>query len=215
MNRLRHIMPLLLLVSALAVSCSDDSYHYPSVKKEFYTLHTGHTGSPETIETDDGHTHAVVENKSGFTSSPDTALRVVGYYEQVSGGVRIYSSSTTVSYKPVSASAYADSASTAPVSLQSMWSGLKYLNIVLEVKNAGGRHRLLLLEDSVHRSADGGNVYLSVYHNAYGDPEAYTSRACMSLSMEDYLRSVGTPLDVNVSFLNYGGTRETRSVSFR
>ena len=214
MNRLRHIM-LLLLVSTLVVSCSDDSYHYPSVRKEFYTLHTGRTGSPETIETDDGQTLAVAEDKSGFTSAPDTALRVVGCYEPVDGGVRIYSPSPTVSYIPVSASVYADSASTAPVSLQSMWGGLKYLNIVLEVKNAGGRHRLLLLEDSVRRSADGGNVYLSIYHNAYGDSEAYVSRACMSLSVEDYLRSVGAPLNVNVSFLNYGGTRETRSVSFR
>ncbi len=214
MNLLRHIVSF-SLVFALAAACSDDSYHYPSVKKEFYTLHTDGTGSPETIETDDGQTHAIAEDKSGFVSAPDTALRVVGYYEQVDGGVRIYSPSPTVSYKPVSASAYADSASTAPVSLQSMWGGLKYLNIVLEVKNAGGRHKLLLLEDSVRRSAGGSNVYLSIYHNANGDSEAYTSRACMSLSVEDYLSSVGTPLDVNVSFFSYGGVRETRSVSFR
>ncbi len=214
MNRLRHIMPLLFVV-ALAASCSDDDYHYPSVEKVFYTLHTDHTGSPETIETDDGETHVVAENKSGFTSSPDTTLRVVGYYEQVNGGVRIYSPSLTLSHAPVYASAYADSSSTAPVSLQSMWGGLKYLNIVLEVKNAGGMHKLLLLEDSVRRSADGDNVYLSIYHNAYDDPEAYISRAYMSLPVESYLRSAGTSLKVNVSFLNYNDVRETRSVSFR
>lgn len=214
MNRLRHIVSL-LFVLALAASCSDDDYHYPSVEKAFYTLHTDRTGSPETIETDDGLTHVVADNASGFTSSPDTTLRVVGYYEQIDGGVRIYSPSLTLSHAPVSASAYADSASTSPVSLQSMWGGLKYLNIVLEVKNAGDRHKLLLLEDSVRHSADGDNVYLSIYHNAYNDPEAYISRAYMSLSVENYLRSADKPLNVNVSFLNYDDVRETHSVSFR
>lgn len=215
MNRLRHIVPLLLLV-VIAAACSDDSYHYPSVIKEFYTLHTGHDGTPAAIETDDGQTLAVADDRSGFTSAADTAVRVVGYYEHVDGGVRLYSPSPMVTTVLLPAAAYADSAATAPVSLLSMWGGMKYLNIVLEVKNAGGRHRLLLLEDSVRRTADGtGNVYLSLYHNANGDPEAYRSRACMSLSVESYLRSAGTPLNVNVTLLNYDGTRETHRASFR
>lgn len=209
-------MPAVVCLAALLASCGGDDYHYPSVKEEFYTLHTGRDGLPESILTDGGSEYRVVENKSYYSSTPDTTLRAVGYYEETAGGVILYSPSPAISHRPIPAEAYADSASTAPVALQSIWPGLDYLNIVLQVKNNGGHHSLVFLEDSVVTAAGGvKSVYVSIYHNAHGDAEGYTSRAYLSLPLSVYLDASTDELDVSVSFLNYGQQTETHRQTFK
>ena len=201
-------MALLLGVSLLA-SCSKDTYHYPSVKEEFFSGSAKSDSLLEYIITDDGTRHVVTEWGDQIARlKPDTLYRLMGYYEELStDNVKVYSFVKAISPNPVPADQYADSVATAPIILHSAWMGNQYINIVFSVKEGGKKHRIVFLEEGVTPADASGVAHaaFSIYHNDGGDTEIYQTRAYASLPLLPYVQPSVSQLDITLHYLDYEG----------
>ena len=198
---------LLLWLTGLTTACGGDDYHYPDILQDYLTAHSGADGRLQTVLTDDGTLYDVLNAVTAPDETPDTTLRIVANYaceeDGVGGqGVRLYAAQTTVSPLPLPADRFEDGIKTDPASVLSIWMGLDYLNIVLEVKTGGGDHTFHFVEDEVrwNETAARREVCLSLYHDAGDDPQYYTRRA--------YLDDAAS-LSVRFSLLNYEGEEES------
>ena len=208
------LLPLFLLL-LLGASCGDDDYHYPDVVLEYLTARSGADGRIVTVTADDGTAYSVLNNVSAPGLAADTTLRIVANYvreEAADGkdGVRLYAAQTTVSPVPRPAGAFKDGVKTDPASVLSIWPGLGYLNIVLEIKTGGGSHAFHFVEDRVADDAATARreVDLTLYHDAGGDPQYYTRRAYLSVPLWPYDTDGVETLDVKFSLQNYDGETE-------
>lgn len=215
MKLLPFIFIVALFVSVFA-SCSDDNYRYPSVKEDFFSLKLSENGQL-CLTTDDGSSHNVQNVPANLKLKPDTLYRLFGYYEeQDNNSVKLYTPTLPISSLPVKSYLYADSVPTSPVIIQSAWFGYDYLNIVLNVLNAGGQHTFAFIEDSCfyNKAERVCNLSVSVYHNSHNDYEAYTNRIYMSLPLYPYLIEDVDSVEISLSVLNYEHEIMTRHFTY-
>lgn len=183
----------LVLMSLLLFACSDDDgYVYPSVQLEFLTAQSGSDGRFEAVRTDAGENLPVEKDHTRTQITPDSATRIVANYEMltVEGGqkeVRIYTLINAVAPVPVPAGKFINGVRTDPAEVQSIWMGHDYLNMVLALQAQNKTHRFHFIEDSVKLDESGRQqVYLTLYHDAGEDVEAYTRRAYLSVPLRLY-----------------------------
>lgn len=218
MRKSQWIMALTLVLPLLA-SCSKDSYHYPSVKEEFFSGSAKSDSLLEYIITDDGVRRIVTERGDQLARlKPDTLYRLMGYYEELSAdNVKVYSFVNTISHHPVPAVVYADSVASAPIILHSAWLGNQYINMVLSVKEGGKKHRIVFLEEDVTPVDASGVVRatFSIYHNDGGDAEVYQTRGYASLPLERYLKPSVSQLDITLKYVDYEGIAHDYSFEYK
>ena len=190
---------LLSVLACLPVACgSDDDYRYPSVKSEFLTGFSGADGTLQSVLTDEGKTYQIVENATKTTIPADSLVRMVGSYAETKGidgtaGVKLYSWIAAVSPLPVPPHRFKEGVKTDPANVQSIWSGLGYINIVLTVKMQKALHLFHFIEDKVHIDTETGrcDVFLRLYHDAKNDVPAFTKRAYLSVPLHRYAATKG------------------------
>ena len=206
---------LLPLFFCLLTACGDDDYHYPDVKLEFLTAQAGADGDLQAILTDEGKTYAVVEDATNTHIDANSSIRIVSNYGPVAApdgtsGMKLYAAMRTVSPIPQPAASFKDGVKTDPADLLSIWMGLDYLNIVVNVKAQGGKHTFHFIEDEVAMDAATGNkeVFLTLYHDASGDI-GYTQRAYLSVPLRQYVEEGVRKVTVHFSLHTQSGEVKT------
>lgn len=198
-------LPLLMVI--LLISCGGkDSYHYPSVKEEFFSAYANADSLLQYIITDDGVTRQVVEPRGLNAVAPDSLVRLMGYYEeQTDGKVKVHSFLNAISPLPVPAEQYADSVATAPVVIQSSWLGYQHVNMLVNVKAGGKTHKIVFLEESSEGpDADGvATAVVSIHHNDAEDARVYDTRGYASLPLTPYLTPQVRKLNLVIRYLTY------------
>ena len=139
---------LLPVLMSLLTACSEDEYHYPSVKLEYLTAFSGPNGNLQSVLTDDGQSYPVLEDASKTYIDGNSSIRIVSNYSvgnanDGSNGVKIYAALKTVSPLPMPADKFKDGVKKDPADILSIWMGLNYLNITLEVKAQDGKHTMM------------------------------------------------------------------------
>lgn len=206
---------VLLCLILLQVSCKDDSYTYPSVQLEFISIHTNESGTFDYFLNDDNKAY-YIENASRFTNMrADTVYRMVCNYEVISvpsstskGNASIYALSQPVSVNPVAEKVIAGSIKTDPLEVQSIWKkSSDYINMVLLIKNQGGRHTFHFIDQGITEQAGRKKLTLLLYHDKGNDVEAYTERAYLSVPLLNYkdVLSSGDVIDFCIN--TYSGTK--------
>lgn len=208
-----------MLVSLLS-ACGDDEYHYPSVKLEFLTAHAGADGRLQSVLTDEGETYAVIEDATNSSIEANASVRLVGNYAPVlssdgSAGVKLYAALRTVSPVPQPAEEFEEGVKTDPADMLSIWMGMDYLNVILNVKAQGGKHVFHFVEDRVVTDAEAGckEVYLTLFHDA-GQDVGYTQRAYLSVPLRQYVADGVGEVKVHFSLHTYSGEVKTYDLSY-
>ncbi|WP_297971377.1 NigD-like C-terminal domain-containing protein [uncultured Bacteroides sp.] len=211
------LLPVLLCI--LAAACSDDDgYHYPSVKLEFLTAQADGNGNIKSILTDEGETFTVVENASDTRLDAHASARIVANYGPATttdnaSGVKLYASLIAISPAPKPESEFKDGVKNDPADVTSIWMGLDYLNIILDIKAQNGKHAFHFIEDEVGTDAETGRrfVHVRLYHST-DDVQAYSRRAYLSLPLRQYVEDGMEKMDVRFSLMTYSG--EEKSYEF-
>lgn len=210
---------LLLSLLGLGVACADDDYHYPSVSLEFMTARSQSDGYLQTVQTDDGTVYEVMNTVAAPNRAADSTMRIVANYAREplddGWGALLYAAQTVVSPVPCAADAFEGGVKTDPASLLSIWMGLDYLNLVLEVKCADGGHAFHFVEDRVDDlSPSHRDVSLTLYHDAGGDPPYYTRRVYLSVPLRQYATAGIQLVTVRFSLQNDAGETETYTLDY-
>lgn len=211
----------LSLLICLLTACGDDEYHYPDVKLEYLTAFSGAAGDLVSILTDEGTTFSVVSDASKINIDENSSVRIVANYGKVATadgteGMKLYSSIKTVSPLPMPADKFKDGVKKDPANILGIWMGLNYLNITLEVKAQSGRHKFGFIEDEVITNAETGKseVYLTLYHDAGDDVQAYTQRAYLSVPLQQYAVNGIRSVNIHFNLLTYSGKVETYNFEY-
>lgn len=193
----------MLLLLGMLTACSDDKeYHYPSVKLEFLTAHSGADGRLTSITTDAGESYAVAQDDSQLKVGADSTLRIISQYEVQAEGVRLYAVGRPISPLPRPASAFKEGVVTDPVELTSAWMGLHYLNLIVNVREPQGRHSFHFVEEAFEES----HLHLRLYHKAESSTQAYDQRVYLSIPLEEYLTQAATgTLQLTLTMNTYQG----------
>lgn len=214
MNKYRYawLLPLLL---CLLSACGDDEYHYPSVKLEFLTAFAGADGSLQSVLTDEGETLPVMEDQTNTRIEANASVRIISNYavEQATNGTtgaRLYGLSEVFAKLPQSVDQFEGDVKTDPLDVTSIWMGLDYLNMMLEVKE-GGKHTLGFVEDEVTVDAAIGQseVRLTLYHQTEEKVSSYKRRAYASLPLRQYAAEGVQKVMVHLSVHTYSGAVKT------
>ncbi|MDR1003573.1 MAG: hypothetical protein LBL97_00975 [Prevotellaceae bacterium] len=211
---MKKLLPLIALL--LFAACHDDEYHYPPVRLEFLTATTGSDGALHSVLTDNGQSFAVLEDASNTRTTPDTLLRIVSNYEQqTDNGVKLYAVAAAVAPLPRPAASFPEGVKRSPASVTSIWMGLNYLNILLDVKAQDKRHSFGFVEEenTLDPVAGTRTVRLSLYHDDNGDRQAYSQRAYLSIPLQSYLEA-HTPTTIYFTATDYNGTPHSYRFSF-
>lgn len=212
-------MGLLLLPLWLWTACSGDDYHYPSVTLEFLTARSGADGRLETVLTDKGVSYPVLNEVAAPNRVADSTLRIIANYacEPADGGgtgALLYAATTAISPVPLPEAGFEEGVKQDPASVLSIWMGLDYLNIVLEVKGTDAAHAFHFIEEGVEEEAARRTVSLALYHDAADDPPYYTRRVYLSVPLRPYVTRDAEALTVRFSLRNYEGGTETYSFEY-
>lgn len=218
-GKLQFPFTLSCLLSALAcmllASCDDDDYHYPTVKLEFLTAQAGADGSLKSVLTDEGNTFAVVEDASKTYIDANASIRIVSNYGEAiaadgASGVKLYGSLSTISPLPKPASEFKDGVKHDPADVTSIWMGLDYLNIILDIKALNGKHSFHFVEEEISTDEETGHrfVHLSLYHNSE-DVQGYSKRAYLSIPLLHYAEEGIEKVTVDFSLNTYSGEEKT------
>lgn len=203
-----------VLMCVLLVSCDDDDdYHYPSVKLEFLTAQAGADGRLASVLTDEGAKYAVLEDASDTRIDAGASIRIVSNYstEGANGasGVKLYAVLQAISPVPKSAEEFKDGVKHDPANVSSIWMGLDYLNMILDIKAQNGKHTFHFVEDRVSTDESTGHrtVHLSLYHDDGGDVQAYSRRAYASVPLWHYAEVGINKITVHFSLQTYSGEK--------
>jgi len=176
--------------TALFAACTEDDSKFPSAVQDFFVAYTAADSTISAIETDDGMRFNVVEDGTGYTGTPDSTYRCLGYYEQIDGGVHLYTAKDVISPLP-HALPHPDSLRTDPVQVVSVWKTAHYLNMRLAVRHGDQKHRFEFVEDSISQPSSGGptDIWLTLYHDSSSDMQAFTDFVYASLPLAQYQKA--------------------------
>lgn len=213
MNRNIPTYLLACLLVVLLAACGDD-YHYPSVRQEFLTVNSGPDGSLTQVVTDAGEKYAVLRDAANWRVDPNTSVRVVSNYavEEVDGnkGVVLYAMTQAIAPVPLPEEQFEDGVVTDPAGVLSVWPGLDYLNIVLELKVQDGTHTFHFIEQSnvPDEASACRRVSLMLYHDDGDDAQSYTRRAYLSVPLAQYLTDGMESVELDFALNTYDGEVE-------
>lgn len=187
------VLPLLSTVlasSLLLASCGDDDGGMAENQVlEFADLQTDGGGNARIMVMDNGDSLRVINPLTNLKA--DTVYRYVVVYVREPGGVKITSSSPTVSDVPLDLGT--SPLLTDSVQLQSIWRGGQYINLTLRVWAKTKRHLFAFVNRGFSQSANGGRIFhLALYHNADSDMEAFPHTVYLSCPLSS-LRDSLTP----------------------
>lgn len=201
---------ILLTLMLLLCGCNDDNdYHYPSVKLEFLTATSDAQGKLSQIVTDEGMHYQVLVDGSKLKLPADTLLRIVTNYEEITqdgeSGVQLYGALVPISNVPVAASEFKEGILTDAADVQSIWMGLDYLNMMLQVKAQDAKHTFAFVEEEVvtNEATKQKEVHISLYHDADNDVQAYTQRAYGSIPLRQYATEGIEQVTIHFSLQTY------------
>lgn len=160
----------------------------------------------------------VVEDAAKFSMKADSSARIVSNYEPMvaadgTSGVKLYAVRYAVSPVPLPAARFEDGIKTDPADVLSIWMGLDYLNIILNVKAQGGRHTFHFVENKVVSDADSKEVSLTLFHDANGDV-GYTQRAYLSVPLRQYATGGVKKVTVHFSLCTGSGKIKTYDLDY-
>ena len=211
-HRLQIVSTLFLFVLCLCYGCSkEEEYYYPSVKLEFLTATTNQKGTIEQVVTDSGKAYHVQNDGSNLKLPADTLLRIVTNYEEVEGGVKLYGAAIPISNIPIPLAEFEEELVHDPASIQSIWMGRDYLNMLLQVKAQNKKHifRFIEQEATIDEETNELNLLIGLYHKNNGDLEAYTQRAYASLPLKQYAEKGYSKINIRFTLnTNEGETQE-------
>lgn len=207
---------LLLLIGAslalLAASCSDDDGHAPNLELAFADFLTDQEGTASTLQTDDGEQYPIINAPKGLW--PDTVLRYICVYEKQEAGVRLSSHAQALCSVPQFIEA--DSLHTDSVTLQSIWRGSHYVNLILKIRGKEGRHTLGFVAHKLDIHETGCRMlHIDLYHNRLDDPEAFYRTAYLSCDLRPYADSLRAGIDSICFHINeYGLGSQSYRLAF-
>lgn len=213
-------MLLCAAILSTSLGCSNDDWTYPSVVLEFLTVETSSTGELKTALLDSGEMYDVLQDESNLKSSPDTTLRIVAYYdkEYANGkkGIHVYGTSQAVSPIPEPIEKFEDNIYTDPVNLISLWQGLHYINLIVEVKMQAKKHLFHFIErqNTVDSQTKTRTVDLQLYHDNQNDLPAYSSRGYLSIPLAQYAQDDVQKVIITLNMTNYEGENIQRQVEY-
>ncbi len=214
-HRLQIVSTLFLFVLCLCYGCSkEEEYYYPSVKLEFLTATTNPKGIIDQVLTDSGKAYHVQNDGSNLKLPADTLLRIVTNYEEVEGGVKLYGAAVPISNIPIPKAEFNEEMVHDPASIQSIWMGRDYLNMILQVKAQNKKHTFRFIEESVTIDEETNelNLLIGLYHNNNEDLEAYTQRAYASVPLKQYAEKGYSK--INIRFTLNTNEGETSNYDF-
>lgn len=205
---------ILITLILLLCGCNDDNdYHYPSVKLEFLTATSDAKGRLTEVVTDKGMRYQVLVDGSKLKLPGDTLLRIVTNYEEITqdgeSGVQLYGALIPISNVPIAADEFKEGILTDAADVQSIWMGLDYLNMMLQVKAQDAKHTFAFVEEEVMTDEAGKHkvVHLSLYHDADDDLQAYTQRAYASIPLRHYATEGIEQVTIHFSLQTYSGRK--------
>lgn len=218
-NLLSTIFALPLLLCVLAACSDDDDYHYPSVRLEFLTAHTDGSGTIKTVLTDDGKVLNVVEDASGIDFEGNSTVRLVSNYAAATSasgeqGVKLYASLKALSPVPQPEAKFENGIERDPVGVISIWMGLHYLNMILDVKAQNGTHSFHFVEKHVNSEGTKCTVNLQLYHKDE-DVQAYSKRAYLSVPLKQYATDGVETVAVIFSLNTYSGEEKSYQFEYK
>lgn len=106
-----------------------------------------------------------------------------------------------------------DSIGNDPIDVAEAWFGGGYLNITFEILHGGATHFINLVQDDTRISGD--SVFLTLRHNAYGDPQAYRGFGYVSFNLVPLVPEGKTELPVRLTWEGYDGKTHSDEGTFK
>ncbi len=205
----RLLLPLLLLSLPvlLCSSCDDDGYVYPSVLTEFVEAHISSSNVVDYIITDEEKRYTLGNTITASSLQADSCYRSLCIYEitdEETSLVKAYSVKQIYASTPITEDQLADGVKTDPLSIQSMWRGGSYLNIIALPKAQNISHIYYFIQDSVTVESGSTKVYLKLYHDQNGDLEAYSQKTYLSVPLKGYSLQEGDSIYFSVNTYDDG-----------
>lgn len=203
-RRLSFLLSALLLLAF--VSCSDDDGHAPNLELAFADLLTDSEGTASVLQTDDGEQYPILNAPKGLR--PDTVLRYICVFEKQARGVRLSSQARALCSAPQFIAS--DSVRTDSVSVQSIWRGSHYINLVLKIRGKDGRHTLGFVAHNIRLDNEGKRLLdIDLYHSSADILEAYSRTAYLSCDLRPYADSLRQGSDSILFHINEYGNAHT------
>lgn len=193
MRNVRYILPpflSLLLITLICMSCDDESdYVYPAVVTEFVDAHVNSDQFIDKIVTDQGEVLSLENRVSAEKLQAEKHYRSICMYERdycQAEQAMVYSLKLVYASTPVPKEKFINGVKTDPLSIQSIWRGGNYLNIVALPKAQNITHGFYFIEDSIVTRNNITKLYLKLYHDQNNDLEAYEQKTYLSVPLESY-----------------------------
>lgn len=200
------------MMSVVLASCSDDDGHAPNLELAFADFLTDSEGTAGILQTDDGQQYPIINAPKGLR--PDTVLRYICVFEKQLQGVRLSSHARALCSAPQFLDT--DTLRTDSVTVQSIWRGSHYINLILKIKGKDGRHTLGFVAHYIRLGDDANRVLdIDLYHSSTDDVEAFSRTAYLSCNLRPYADSLRQGKDSICFHINeYGTGKQTYRFPF-
>lgn len=195
----------LLALAAMVVACGDDDDEkvYPSIVTEMAMMRSDDACMIYSFTNDSA--------RSFTLSKPiDTGVKnglwrmLVGYVLEDDGKATVHSLERVVATR--------DSTDIAdvrhdPVGFVSAWLGGGFINLHLAPKTQGGKHYWGYVRKGLRSNTAGGTTLsIALHHRQGSDPQAYSTDAYLSISLDSLAAEPGSPDSVELSIQTFEGT---------
>ena len=204
----KYIIMIILCITALT-GCKEE-YIYPRVTTEFCDVKTDGSGRLSALLTDRNELLHISYRPGidGFTK--DSTYRCTAKYTvpENTDSVFLYSLHPTVSHQPIAIEKFLannEGIIQDPVTLESIWSADRFINMILLQKNKDIPHLYQLIDEGIQTSANGQKtVGIIIYHNRMDDYEAFNSEVYVSIPLNLYnnILTDGDRIQVKISTYN-------------
>lgn len=183
-----NLLGLLFLTTLFTISCSSDSYRYPSVRLELVRVSVVEPGVIDSVYLDSGEAYEVVENKQTGLDLKQGLLRAISYISISSSKQAVLHSLRPIPiYEAVEAASYPEDSVNDPVRYQRIWKGGGYLNFELLIKATSlSEHEFAFTEEIEVDHLNKATIKLKLYHLQNNDLPRYTHNYLLSLPIEKY-----------------------------
>lgn len=195
-NHTAGLLMLLLLLSFSA--CEKESERMDNYLVEFATVENGNAGY--CFRLDNGR--LLIPEEAGNYSQKDGQRVILNYVPLEGDAIRVNVVSDIFT-GTIQSEGFAQNYSDDPVSVQSIWVGGDWLNLILETEYHSKPHRIALFHDTSATTLD---LYFS--HSSEDDPPGYPQKIYASFLLSDLReQSGGIPATVRLLINTYTGIR--------